>query len=680
MSPFKSRLEPLRYLHFLLLFASINGFAQDSTEYSSTPNSEYQIASYNGIWSWFSDPRAVYYEGDYQRTYLGWVDNYGNIMVSFLDQETGEQQIFKAYDGLEIDDHNNPALIFDSEGKLSIYFTTHLINDDPLYKISAKNPEDISSWNLVEKLNLNNEDRYNKARILNHTYANVIKDPYNSQTWYLLYRGVDMQPCISISKDEGVNWSKSHILYNGNDNEIYTPYLKVYQGKTKVHFFLTSDHPTRALGSNQLYYFYLKRGVFYDHHDKKIASLESSAIVPESLAPIRDTQQSRAWCWDIKEDVKEQPVITYVEFEEHKHNYKYAFFDGQKWIHKTLIESGGAFPERVDNKQLEPNYSGGLIISSANTRELFASIKRAGNFEIEKWNYDQKKGLWSQFPITSDSSNDNVRPALSTNSNNLEKAPSLFWLEVMSYKYYSSQTKPGFSEITLEDRYATLIRTNKSLPKDFHPSRSENLIRNHFLDHQIKQHINSDFLYLLALSNPTLKIRDAALRQEVSNFLDFEKKMLLNSPETEDFEIDDFAKKLYLYNPNVFERDQIENLKNQISEAENLTSIDYLVVNEMMERQLDLDGKLIKATNLYTENLFTKSKRLDLTLTNFQSLLLDSTCLLKYGTLHEDDQERLNLFLDQCWKFYDEHFSKQYHPDVCGALLLFDAAYQEKFK
>ncbi|ARN76693.1 hypothetical protein BST97_00995 [Nonlabens spongiae] len=670
----------MRYLHFLLLIASINGFAQDSIEHSFTPHSENQIVSYNGIWSWFSDPRAVYYEGEYQRTYLGWVDNYGNIMVSLLDHETGEQQVFKVYDGIEIDDHNNPALIFDSKGRLSIYFTTHLINDDPLYKISATNPEDISSWNPVERLNLNNEDQYNKARILNHTYANVVKDPYNSQTWYLLYRGVDMQPCMSISKDEGVNWSKSHILYNGNDDEIYTPYLKVYKGKTKIHFFLTSDHPTRALGSNQLYYFYLKEGIFYSHHHKKIASLESSAIVPESLTPIRDSQQSRAWCWDIKENEKEQPVITYVEFEEHEHNYKYAYFDGQKWIHKTLTESGGAFPEWVGNKQLEPHYSGGLIINPTNTRELFASVQRAGNFEIEKWNFDPKKDDWTQLPITSGSSNNAVRPVLSIDSNNLNKASSLFWLEVMNYKYYSSQTKPGFSEFSLSDRYATLIRSNNAHSKYILPSKSENLIRSHFIDHHIKQRINSDFLYLLALSNPTLKIREVALRLEISNFLNFKKKILLSSQEIEEIEINDFAKKLYLFNPNIFERDQIENLINQISEAESLTSIDYLVVNEMMEQQLDLDGNLIKATNLHSENLFAQFERLDLTLANFQSSILDSYSFLKYGAAQEDDQERLKLVLDQCWKFYNEHFSQQYHPDVCGALLLFDAAYKDKFK
>ncbi len=665
--------------YILLLIASTSGLAQNSYLPLSERESDQHIVSYNGIWSWFSDPRAVYYEGENQRTYLGWVDNYGNILVSYLDHETGQQQVIKVYEGLEIDDHNNPALIFDSKGRLSIYFTTHLINDDPLYKISAKNPEDINYWHPVEKLNLNDEDRYNKARILNHTYANIIKDPFDPKTWYLFYRGIDLQPCISISKDEGVNWSKSHLLYNGNDDEIYTPYLKAYQGREKIHFFLTSDHPTRASSFNQLYYFYLKNGVFYDHQNQEIASLESTAIRPGSLIPLRNDPRSQAWCWDIKEDEKGQPVITYVEFDGDKHIYKYGIYDGKKWNHKSLSESGGAFPERVNDKVMEPHYSGGVIINPANTTELFASIKRKASFEIEKWRYDQKSGEWTKDQITSHSSNHNIRPVVSIDYKNPKRNPDLFWLEVLNYKYYSSQKKPGYSEISLSDRYATLIRTNRSLSKSSRPSRSERLIKSHFLNHGTKKDISTDHLYLLALSKSSLKITDIALRAEIANFINFEKIRLLSSQEIEDLEIDDFAKKLFLFNPNVFERFQIENLKNQFSETENLSSLDYLVINEMVERQLDLDEKILKANDPLIENLLTKSEKPYLTFTNFQNHLLASYNYLRYRSTAIDKQEKFKLFLDQCWEFYDKNFGKQYDPSVCGALLLFDAAYQNKF-
>uniref|UniRef100_UPI003EB917B9 hypothetical protein n=1 Tax=Cellulophaga fucicola TaxID=76595 RepID=UPI003EB917B9 len=49
-------------------------------------NSEaYKSLTFNGSWCWFSDPRAVYFEGKYKRTYGGWVDNYGNITVGYYD-------------------------------------------------------------------------------------------------------------------------------------------------------------------------------------------------------------------------------------------------------------------------------------------------------------------------------------------------------------------------------------------------------------------------------------------------------------------------------------------------------------------------------------------------------------------------------------------------------------------
>ena len=670
----------LRFLIYVCLLCTYCAHGQEHNPDNTLKATHHEIVSYNGIWSWFSDPRAVYFEGIYKRTYLGWVDNYGNIIVSYLDHETGEQQIQKVYENLEIDDHNNPSLIFDEKGRLSLYFTSHLINDDPLYKISAKNPEDILSWNVPESLYLNDEDRYEKARILNHTYSNPLKIPNNPNTWYLFYRGVDMQPSIAISKDEGLHWNRSLVLFNGNDLEIYTPYLKVYQGNEKIHFFLTSDHPTRALQTNRLYYFFLRNGIFYDQNEREIATLESLPILPDSLEPIREFQQHRAWCWDIKEDEKGLPVITYVEFQEDKHIYKYAFFDGQTWVHKSLIDSGGAFPEQVDDTILEPHYSGGLIINPANPKALFASVKRNGIFEIEKWEYDSKKDAWTHFPVTENSKNHNVRPVIATSANLSNKNPDLFWLEVLNYKYYSSHTKPGSGEFSFSDRYSTMIRTSVNFRKKGHATKVEDFITHHFNDNSARQQIATDYLYLLGLENILTEIKDVALQLEITNMLDFEKNRLHSSQEVEDFEIDDKIKKLYLFSPELLERDQVEKLKNSLLRTEVPFTLDRLVIQKMREQELDVDFNLSKKKSL---NRLTKDFNLEeakLSSSNFKDQLLYFYFDLKYKSADENYQIKHKAFLDRCWKFYDKNFGQQYQPKVSDLLILYATEYHRKFK
>ena len=84
------------------------------TNYKTGEHSEsYKSFTFNGSWCWFSDPRAVYFEGKHKRTYSGWVDNYGNITVGFYDHETQEIKTHIVKENLEVDDHDNLSILFD---------------------------------------------------------------------------------------------------------------------------------------------------------------------------------------------------------------------------------------------------------------------------------------------------------------------------------------------------------------------------------------------------------------------------------------------------------------------------------------------------------------------------------------------------------------------------------------
>ena len=70
----------------------------------------------NGAWCWFSDPRAIYFKGQHSRTYAGWVDSLGNIMVGFYDHDLKSIETKLIHEHLEKDDHNNPSLFVEEAG------------------------------------------------------------------------------------------------------------------------------------------------------------------------------------------------------------------------------------------------------------------------------------------------------------------------------------------------------------------------------------------------------------------------------------------------------------------------------------------------------------------------------------------------------------------------------------
>ena len=60
-------------------------------------------------WSYFGDPRAVTH-GD--RVITGCVDTEGRTVVEDFDLATGQRRLRRLFEPLEVDDHNNPSLVF----------------------------------------------------------------------------------------------------------------------------------------------------------------------------------------------------------------------------------------------------------------------------------------------------------------------------------------------------------------------------------------------------------------------------------------------------------------------------------------------------------------------------------------------------------------------------------------
>ena len=272
----KTQLMKIPVFIFSMLI-SFSSFAQDlaKTRHAKGIGQDaenYPSFTFDGAWCWYSDPRAVYYEGIHKRTYSGWVDRYGDIHVGYYDHETGRTDSRVIYDGLQVDDHDNPSILFDDEGKLLVFFTRHS-GSIPHYLCRSAKPEDIASIGEPESLAVNDTQRYPGMRN-SYTYSHPIRLTEENGRIYLFWRGIDFKPSYAWSDDNGKTWSKGGMyILPERIYKMRRPYVKVSSnGNKRIHFAFTDGHP-RNEPQNSIYYMYYETGVLYKANGEKIGNM-----------------------------------------------------------------------------------------------------------------------------------------------------------------------------------------------------------------------------------------------------------------------------------------------------------------------------------------------------------------------------------------------------------------------
>ncbi|WP_452226210.1 BNR-4 repeat-containing protein [Lacinutrix cladophorae] len=462
-----------RYLVLLLILFSNLLFSQkknnSNKEEITTRSLDFQSVTFNGIWSWFSDPRAVYYEGKHKRTYTGWVDNYGDIHIAYYDHDNKKIKSKVIFDNLEIDDHNNPSLLIDKNGYITVFFNSHLQNEKPLYMVKSSTPERIDNWNTVKELFLNDETHYKNAKNLNHTYTNPIQLSAENDKIFLFWRGVDLKPNFATSIDNGETWSSGKILFKPNEvASLKVPYTKVYSdGVSKIHFTFTNGHPTQET-SNAIYYMYYEAGAFYKADGTKIKTIDELPIQEQDLDVIykQTPENNKVWNWDIAQSKNGNPIIVYAKFpDSENHIYCYAIWKNNKWHNYDLINSGTSFLDIPEgDKASEPNYSGGITIDHETPNTLYLSVKRNDFFEIEKWITKDDGKTWKVKHITNNSTKNNIRPFAIRNAKK-DQYPQILWIQNTNYINYSLFSVNKNRALHFEDRYKTAIKMDVKYPK-----------------------------------------------------------------------------------------------------------------------------------------------------------------------------------------------------------------------
>ncbi len=363
----------------------------------------------DGAWCWFSDPRAIYHDG---QLVAGWITTDGSVQVGSrtLDPTAtksphAETVISTLAPQFERDDHNNPALLPLPDGELAAFFSPHAHGD-----MHASRTHD-GVWESPRRLKLTDTTRGRKGI----TYANPFLLPGENDRLQLYWRGDDFKPTFSTSDDFGATWSAPRTLISetGRDSG-NRPYVKYAATKDRDSILIafTDGHP-RNEPSNGIYFARYVAGRFERADGTRIATSEQLPLQPADCDPVYDgATAGRAWIWAVAEDAQGHPVIAYTRHPtEDDHRYYYARWNGREWEHHFITAAGKWFPHTPpDTVEREPHYSGGLSLDPANPHVVYLSRPIDGVFEIERWVTADGGANWSSSAVTHGSSADNVRP------------------------------------------------------------------------------------------------------------------------------------------------------------------------------------------------------------------------------------------------------------------------------
>jgi len=420
----------MRPLFFLLLLASCLSACTKINPITLTDD---------GTWCWFSDPRAIYLPQNSGTLITGFVSESGNVESLQYNMKSGEKKISVLNEKLETDDHNNPAFLQCSDGRIMAFYTKH--HNANLYMNLSKTLKDSLVWSPADTINPNGKADLEKYGDDKYTYANPFMLSGEKNRIYLFGRWIGFKPNMTWSDDDGKTWADGRVIIAPKPFSWgQRPYVKYFcDGKDKIHIVFTDGHPRDEV-TNSVYYACYTKGALYKANGDMICTVDQLPFEPKQATLVYDAKTTghRAWVFDIVADSEGNPAIAYTRYpSETEHIYHYAWFDGNNWNDREVVDSGKWFPQTPEEKtEREPHYSGGMSIDPTHPHTLYISREVDSVFEIEKWVLDIEKNSWVRTPITQHSSTDQVRPYVVKNTPK-EAGTLLLWNSVERYIHYT---------------------------------------------------------------------------------------------------------------------------------------------------------------------------------------------------------------------------------------------------
>lgn len=349
------------------------------------PAPQYSILTLqgDGIWTWFSDPRAVYYNG---ATYFCYVTSAGDCKIGKYVHATGVTTAFTLRAGLQVDDHAVPSMHVLSDGRLATFYCAHNDGTAMRYRIST-NVEDISAWAT---------ETWPSGTTLPVTYTNPRRLSADPNKLWLFYRsgsgGGGGRLAYKTATDPGLTgWVAQQDLWEGGAN---TPYYKMIDnGVDRIDFVATNLHPVQ--GASSVYHFYMKLTGTTPHWYKSdgteiVTALPFNASV---VTLVSSGASVKRWIWDIVIAADGNPRILGTRYPGNDGSdirYMEWRWNGSAWTETEITDAGpGLYNPEVF-------YAPGICYDGNNPDRVFLSKAVGSARELSEWQTTDGGAIYSK--------------------------------------------------------------------------------------------------------------------------------------------------------------------------------------------------------------------------------------------------------------------------------------------
>jgi hypothetical protein len=348
-------------------------------------------------WSYFGDPRAIARKN---WVFTGCISTDGRVKLDQYNLETGQKRLLTLFRGLEVDDHNNPSLVFFRK-KLYAFASEHAgyvyprdRNSRMEYRVSKRNWGAGRAWGPTRTVPLES------GCGLGYTYPNPV---VAGKRLYLFMRGPCWYPYFTSTTD-GKNWSAPRTLVlgppaSGRNVRPYAKYVDAPDGSILMTF--SDGHPGSY--KNNLYYARFKRGKFYKADGTVIGTTRDLPFRLSQLDLVQkySAKVGRPWPMDIAFGSDGVPSIVYSSRVGDDDDFRYARWNGEKWVTRLISAAGGS---------LFGYRNGGITFNHADPNWVVLTRLIDGAHEVELRHTEDQGRTWDAFQLTQNSKILNFRP------------------------------------------------------------------------------------------------------------------------------------------------------------------------------------------------------------------------------------------------------------------------------
>ncbi len=413
---------------------------------SAAPSPTPIVLKTNGGWCWFQDERAIVAG---EKLFFGSVAggdragvSAGDVVVTSRDLRTGQTESTTLHARFQTDDHDVPALLALSDGRLLATYQSHgrtqgFIGPDLMRWRRTLRPHDISAWTEERTLPVGGSVSYSNLFRLNAESGRIL----------LFHRGVGFNPNYLVSTDDGATFTYGGRLLSWPRRPEHDPrftgisggrpYLKyAQQGGDKIHFVATEDHPSSY--DNSLYHAFIRGGQLHHSDGRVIGPLSRTAETatrPTDLTCVyRGDVDHVAWMCDVHLDRDGRPRVVFsvqrggAAGRGKRNNstdgmdlrYHHARWDGAAWQVHEIAHAGTRLYAGEDDYSglaaIDPQQPDTVFISTnadpKTGAPLISATDGRRHWEIFRGESSDLGRTWEWTAITRDSTADNLRPII----------------------------------------------------------------------------------------------------------------------------------------------------------------------------------------------------------------------------------------------------------------------------